>query len=157
MRVLVSACLLGVNCRYNGIPQTDEAVAELLTKEDVTLIPVCPEQLGGLPTPRTPSEQVGERVLDEQGNDRTEAFVQGAKEALRLAKLYGCEVAILKERSPSCGNGFVYDGTFSHTQIPGDGVCAGLLKKNGICVFGESRLEEFLAYVRRGQDGVSVL
>lgn len=149
MRVLVSACLLGVNCRYNGIPKTEEAVAELLTQKDITLIPVCPEQLGGLATPRTPSEQVGDCVLDEQGNDRTEAFVQGAKEALRLAKLYGCEAAILKERSPSCGSGFVYDGTFSHTQVPGDGVCAGLLKKNGICVFGESRLEEFLEYVRR--------
>ena len=150
MNVLVSACLLGVNCRYNGIPQADEAVAELLTRKDITLIPVCPEQLGGLPTPRTPSERVAERVMDEQGNDRTEAFVRGAQEALRLAKLYGCEIAILKERSPSCGSGFVYDGTFSHTQVPGDGVCAGLLKKNGICVFGERDLEAFFAYVRRG-------
>lgn len=150
MNVLVSACLLGVNCRYNGIPQADEAVAELLTRKDITLIPVCPEQLGGLPTPRTPSERVAERVMDEQGNDRTEAFVRGAQEALRLAKLYGCEIAILKERSPSCGSRFVYDGTFSHTQVPGDGVCAGLLKKNEICVFGERDLEAFFAYVRRG-------
>lgn len=152
MRVLVSACLLGVNCRYNGIPQADESVTELLTRDDITLIPVCPEQLGGLMTPRTPSEQIGERVMDEQGNDRTESFVQGAKEALHLAKLYECEVAILKERSPSCGSGFVYDGTFSHTQVPGDGVCAGLLKKNGIHVFGESKLEEFLVYVSRKTD-----
>ena len=147
MNVLVSACLLGVNCRYNSIPKEDATVKRLLNRDDITLIPVCPEQLGGLPTPRTPSEQIGERVMDEQGNDRTEAFVQGAKEALRLAKLYGCEAAILKERSPSCGSGFVYDGTFSHTQVPGDGVCAGLLKKNGICVFGESKLEEFFTYI----------
>lgn len=147
MRVLVSLCLLGANCRYNGIPQTDSAVTALLSREDITLIPVCPEQLGGLPTPRTPSEQQGDRVVDEQGIDRTEAFLNGAGEALRLAKLYGCEAAILKERSPSCGNGFVYDGTFSHTQIPGDGVCAGLLKENGIQVFGESEIPEFLKYV----------
>lgn len=147
MRVLVSLCLLGVNCRYNGIPQADSAVTALLRREDITLIPVCPEQLGGLPTPRTPSEQRGDKVVDEQGVDRTEAFVKGAGEVLRLAKRYGCEVAILKERSPSCGSGVVYDGTFSHTQIRGDGVCAGLLKENGIQVFGESELQEFLEYV----------
>lgn len=149
MRVLVSMCLLGANCRYNGVPQANEAVVELLSREDITLIPVCPEQLGGLSTPRTPSEQQGERVVDEMGNDRTEAFENGAKEALRIAKLYGCEAAILKERSPSCGSKFVYDGTFSHTQIPGDGVCAGLLKRNGIRVFGESELKEFFEFVRR--------
>ena len=149
MRVLVSLCLLGANCRYNGIPQEDFAVTALLGREDVTLIPVCPEQLGGLSTPRTPSEQQGDKVVDELGNDRTEAFTDGAKEVLRLAKLYGCEAAILKERSPSCGSGRVYDGTFSHTQISGDGVCAGLLKANGIRVFGESELSEFFEYARR--------
>lgn len=147
MRVLVSMCLLGTNCRYNGIPQADEAVVELLNRQDITLIPVCPEQLGGLPTPRTPSEQQGDKVVNERGEDCTEAFVRGAKEALRLAGLYGCEAAILKERSPSCGSGSVYDGTFSHTQIPGDGVFAGLLKENGIRVFGESALQEFLAFL----------
>lgn len=157
MRVLVSACLLGVNCRYNGIPGGDEAVKELLVREDILFIPVCPEQLGGLSTPRTPSERKGERVYSFEGEDRTDAFFNGARETLRLAKMYGCEAAILKERSPSCGNGFVYDGTFSHTQVPGDGVCTGLLKKNGICVFGESELEQFLEYVRREQHGVSVL
>ncbi|MBQ9766916.1 MAG: DUF523 domain-containing protein [Lachnospiraceae bacterium] len=146
MRVLVSMCLLGANCRYNGVPQANEAVVELLSREDITLIPVCPEQLGGLPTPRTPSEQQGTQVVDEKGIDRTEAFESGAKEALRIAKLYGCEAAILKERSPSCGSGLVYDGTFSHTQVPGDGVCAGLLKENGIRVFGESELKEFYKF-----------
>ena len=104
MRVLVSACLLGVNCRYNGSPQGNEAVTELLSREDITLIPVCPEQLGGLPTPRTPSERKDELVVSSEGENRTDEFVRGAEEALRLARLYGCEVVILKERSPSCGN-----------------------------------------------------
>jgi len=150
MRVLVSMCLLGTNCRYNGEPKEDEAVTELLKHEEITLIPVCPEQLGGLPTPRTPSERKGSKVMSSEGEDRTEAFQNGAKEVLRLAKLYGCEVALLKERSPSCGSGVVYDGTFCHTQVPGDGVCAELLKKNGIRVFGESELEKFLEFVGRG-------
>ena len=149
MNVLVSACLLGVNCRYNGIPQADEAVTELLTRKDITLIPVCPEQLGGLPTPRTPSERKEELVVSSEGENRTDEFVRGAEEALRLARLYGCEVAILKERSPSCGNKTVYDGSFTGTLVPGEGVTAELLRKNGVKVFGESELTEFLEYIRR--------
>ena len=150
MRVLVSACLLGVNCRYNGIPKEDGAVKELLNREDITLIPVCPEQLGGLSTPRTPSERNGKSVVSSEGEDRTAAFLRGAEETLRIAKLYGCEVAILKERSPSCGNKQVYDGSFSGTVVPGEGVTAELLRKNDVKVFGESDLAEFLEYVRRG-------
>ncbi len=144
MRVLVSACLLGVNCRYNGIPKEDAAGKELLAREDITLIPVCPEQLGGLPTPRTPSERKGELVVSSEGEDRTEAFARGAKEALRIAKLYGCAVAILKERSPSCGNKAIYDGNFTGTVVQGEGVTAELLRKNGVKVFGESELEKLL-------------
>ncbi len=150
MRVLVSACLLGVNCRYNGIPKEDAAVKELLAREEITLIPVCPEQLGGLPTPRTPSERKGESVVSSEGEDRTEAFGRGAQEALRLAKLYECEAAILKERSPSCGNKQVYDGSFTGTVVPGEGVTAELLRKNGVKVFGESELEKFIKSIRRG-------
>ena len=150
MRVLVSACLLGVNCRYNGIPKEDGAVKELLNREDITLIPVCPEQLSGLSTPRTPSERNGKSVVSSEGEDRTAAFLRGAEETLRIAKLYGCEVAILKERSPSCGNKQVYDGSFSGTVVPGEGVTAELLRKNDVKVFGESDLAEFLEYVRRG-------
>lgn len=149
MRVLVSACLLGVNCRYNGIPKENEAVKELLEREDISLIPVCPEQLGGLPTPRTPSERRGSFVVSSEGEDRTAAFAKGAEETLRIAKLYGCEAALLKERSPSCGNKEVYDGTFSGTVVLGEGVTAELLRKNGVKVFGESELTEFLEYVRR--------
>ena len=150
MRVLVSACLLGVNCRYNGVPKEDTAVKELLNREDITLIPVCSEQLGGLPTPRTPSERKGEFVVSSEGEDRTEAFTKGAEEALRIAKLYGCEAAVLKERSPSCGNKEVYDGSFTGTLVPGEGVAAELLRKNGVKVFGESEIEAFLAFIRRG-------
>jgi len=149
MRVLVSACLLGVNCRYNGVPKEDRAVKELLNREDITLIPVCPEQSGGLPTPRTPSERKGDGVFSSEGEDRTETFIQGAQEALRLAKLYGCEAAILKERSPSCGNKEIYDGSFSGTVVPGEGVTAELLRANGVKVFGESELTLFFEYVRR--------
>ncbi len=150
MRVLVSACLLGVNCRYNGVPKEDTAVKKLLDRENITLIPVCPEQLGGLPTPRTPSERKGAWVVSKEGEDRTEAFTNGAEEALRIAKLYGCEAAVLKERSPSCGNKEVYDGNFSGTVMPGEGVTAELLRKNGVKVFGESEIEAFLAFIRRG-------
>jgi len=149
MKVLVSACLLGVNCRYNGIPKKDGAVRALLSGEGITLIPVCPEQLGGLSTPRTPSEQKGDGVVSSEGEDRTEAFLRGAEETLRIAKLYGCEAALLKERSPSCGNKEVYDGSFTGTVVPGEGVTAELLRENGVKVFGESELSEFLEYVRR--------
>lgn len=149
MRVLVSACLLGVNCRYNGIPKGNEDVKELLKREDISLIPVCPEQLGGLPTPRTPSERKGACVVSSEGEDRTAAFAKGAEETLRIAKLYGCEAALLKERSPSCGNKEVYDGSFTGTVIPGEGVTVEPLRKNGVKVFGESELTEFLEYVRR--------
>lgn len=149
MRVLVSACLLGVNCRYNGIPKGNEAVKELLNWEDIIFIPVCPEQLGGLPTPRTPSERRGSFVVSSEGEDRTAAFAKGAEETLRIAKLYGCEAALLKARSPSCGNKEVYDGSFFGTVVPGEGVTSELLRKNGVKVFGESELTEFLEYVRR--------
>ena len=148
MKVLVSACLLGVNCRYNGVPKEDTAVKELLNREDITLIPVCPEQFGGLSTPRTPSERKGGCVVSLEGEDRTEAFMRGAEETGRIAQLYGCEAAILKERSPSCGNKQVYDGSFSGTVVPGEGVTAELLRKNGVKVFGESELAGFLEYVK---------
>ncbi|MBR2409738.1 MAG: DUF523 domain-containing protein [Lachnospiraceae bacterium] len=149
MNVLISMCLLGVNCRYNGVPKEDTMVKELLHREDITLISVCPEQLGGLPTPRTPSERKGETVVSSDGEDRTAAFTQGAEESLRIAKLYGCEVAILKERSPSCGNKEIYDGSFTKTVVTGEGVTAELLRRNGVKVFGESELAEFFEYVRR--------
>lgn len=133
--VLVSACLLGTPCRYDGAGKADARVLALAAKR--RLIPVCPEQLGGLPTPRPPAERVGGRVLTTGGADVTDAFLRGAEETLRLAQLFGCKTAILKARSPSCGSGRIYDGTFSGTLVSGSGVTAALLRQNGITVLTE--------------------
>jgi len=135
---LCSACLLGIKCRYDGKSKLNKKVIKLLKKE--TLIPVCPEQLGGLPTPREPAEQRQNRVYAKLGKDVTKNFERGAREVLRLAKLFGVEWAILKQRSPSCGCGQIYDGTFSGRIIKGDGVTTALLKRNGIKVVSEEDL-----------------
>lgn len=139
-RILVSACLLGLCCRYDGKEKADGRVLELLKRDDILLIPVCPEQLGGMKTPRLPSERRGEAVVNRSGEDVTEYYRKGAVQALKLAELYGCKAAILKERSPSCGKGQIYDGTFSGTLTEGDGVTAELLKSHGIQIFGESEV-----------------
>ena len=143
-KILVSACLLGICCRYDGRGNPNDAVLSLLNRDDITLIPVCPEQLGGLSTPRIPSERRGERVVNRAGEDVTSQFIRGAEEALRIAKLYGCQVAVLKERSPSCGCGRIYDGTFSGKLTDGDGVTAELLRREGIKVYGESQVTEMI-------------
>ena len=136
--VLVSACLLGSMCRYNGKGELHEGVQQLMSR--CRLIPVCPEIYGGLPTPRVPAERQGDRVVGKNGEDVTAQYEKGAREALHLAQLYHCRLAVLKERSPSCGSGQVYDGTHTRTLIPGDGVTAELLKAHGIAVFGESEI-----------------
>ena len=140
--ILVSACLLGVCCRYDGRGNPNGAVLALLNRDDVTLIPVCPEQLGGLPTPRVPSERHDGSVINRAGEDVTAQFNLGAEEALKIARLYHCRTAILKERSPSCGCGKVYDGTFSGSLTEGNGVTAELLRREGIEVYGESRVSK---------------
>ena len=127
---LCSACLLGINCRYDGKNALNKRVVALARKE--TLIPICPEQLGGLKTPRERCEIKGKKVVTESGKDFTKAFRKGAAKALKAAKILGVKEAILKQRSPSCGSGKVYDGTFSGKIIKGDGITAALLKKNGI-------------------------
>lgn len=141
--ILVSACLLGVRCRYDGGSKPQEPILRLMEK--YTLIPVCPEQLGGLSPPRLPSERIADRVVMNDGTDVTEAYRRGAEEALRLARLFGCRLAVLKERSPSCGSGTIYDGSFSGRLTGGDGVTAALLRENGIAVYGESALESLLS------------
>jgi uncharacterized protein YbbK (DUF523 family) len=135
---LCSACLLGIKCRYDGKSARNRKVIMLLKAE--TLIPVCPEQLGGLPTPREPAEIRGERVFTRSGKDVTENFERGAKEVLKIAKLYGIKEAIMKQGSPSCGSGRIYDGTFSGKTIKGDGITAAVLKENGIKVITEEDL-----------------
>ena len=143
MNILVSACLLGVNCRYSGDGCEDERILRLAQKH--VLIPVCPEQLGGLPTPRGPDELVCGKVLEKSGKDNTAAFERGAAETLRLALLLGCRYAVLKERSPSCGSSVIYDGTFSGRRIPGSGVTASLLMKNGIKTVSEETLDQLIS------------
>lgn len=142
MRILVSACLMGLCCRYDRTGKLKESIGSLMGEHE--LIPVCPEIFGGLPTPRTPAERRGDQVITKDGRDVTDAYRQGALETLKLARLYGCRRAILKERSPSCGSGQIYDGTFTGKLVLGDGVTAELLKKNGITVTGESDPEGIL-------------
>ncbi len=135
---LCSACLLGIRCRYDGKSKPNKKVLNLADEE--ILIPVCPEQLGGLPTPRVAAEQKDGKVVTKNGDDVTDNFERGAQQVLELAKIYGCKEVILKQRSPSCGYGQIYDGTFSGTIIKGDGITAKLLKENGISIETEEDL-----------------
>ncbi len=139
-KALISTCLLGVNCKYSG--GNNKLPPEKLKKlmDEYELIPVCPESYGGLPAPRMPSERVGERVLSKDGKDVTAEYEKGAEAALFLAKTFGAEIAILKENSPSCGSGKIYDGSFSKTLIDGYGVTAEKLMQNGIVIIGESKV-----------------
>lgn len=147
MNVLVSACLLGVKCRYDGGGKRVEELAEALKDENI--YPICPEQLGGLSIPRPPAEISGGRVVSKSGDDVTDAFRRGAEAVLKIAKEHGCKIAVLKENSPSCGCGKVYDGTFSGILIDGDGVTAKLLMDNGITVLGESKTKELLSLLNK--------
>lgn len=141
MRILISACLLGACCRYDSASKEHPLAKELMKRH--ALVPACPEQLGGLPTPRPPAERRGDRVVTQAG-DVTEQYRRGAEETLRLCRLLGCEAAVLKERSPSCGRGVIYDGTFTGALTAGDGVTAELLTAHGIPVYGESQIRKLL-------------
>jgi uncharacterized protein YbbK (DUF523 family) len=150
MNILVSACLLGTNCKYSGGNNLTSKVLELMKEH--TLIPICPEQLGGLTTPRKPCEiDTGDgsdvlaghaKVMNNKGEDLTEQFVKGAQETLNLAKLYGCTSAILKANSPSCGCRTIYDGSFTGKHKEGSGVTTQLLLDNGVLVMTENDFEE---------------
>lgn len=135
---LCSACLLGINCRHDGKSKPNKKILELAKKE--ILIPVCPEQLGGLPTPREMQEIRGKKVFTKSGKDVTENFNIGAEQVLKIVKLLGIKEAILKQRSPSCGRGEIYDGTFSGKTIKGNGITAILLEKNGVKIISEEEL-----------------
>ena len=140
--LIVSACLMGVGCRYDGESRGREDLSRLAEK--YTLIPVCPEIYGGLPTPRIPAEIVGARVLTRDGRDVTAEYERGAAAALKIAEITGAKKALLKERSPSCGTGSVYDGTFTGALRPGDGVAAVLLRRAGLSLFGEGDIPVLL-------------
>ena len=139
--LLISACLLGVECKYSGGSNAlpEETVEKLRAR--YRLIPVGPETAGGLPTPRDPSERLGECVVSCRGADVTRQFEKGAQAALTLAKRYGCSRALMKEHSPSCGSGLIYDGSFSGKLVEGDGCAAELLKAAGVFVIGENMTE----------------
>ena len=139
--LLISACLLGVECKYSGGSNAlpEETIEKLRTR--YRLIPVCPETAGGLPTPRDPSERLGERVVSCRGADVTAQFKKGAEAALTLARRYGCTTALMKEHSPSCGSGLIYDGSFSGKLVKGDGCAAELLKAAVVSVVGENVTE----------------
>ena len=141
MKLLISACLLGLPCRYDGQskPLPPDALDRLRAKFD--LVPVCPEQLGGLPTPRTPSERREDRVVMRTGADVTAEFRRGAESALAVARLVGAKTALLKARSPSCGKGRIYDGSFSGTLTDGNGVTAEVLLEEGFAVYDETEVE----------------
>lgn len=132
MKIAVSACLLGINYKYNGGNNYSEKLEKLLEKHEI--IPICPEVLGGLPIPRDPSEIVNGEVLTNKGKSVDKEFRNGAKKALKIVKESGAELVVLQSRSPSCGLGKIYDGSFTGRLVYGDGVFVKLLKDEGIKV-----------------------
>ena len=139
-KILVSACLLGSNCKYDGTNNKNEKVLKYIKDKEV--IPICPEIMGGLQTPRIPSERVENKVLSKEGIDVTSNFKKGAEEALYLAKLFNVKKALLKAKSPSCGNGLIYDGTFTHTKIKGCGLLTRMLKDLNIEIISNEEYYE---------------
>ena len=142
IKVAVSACLVGKNTKYDGGNNYNKYVLEYLKDKEVVLI--CPEVFGGLPTPRIPSEQINDKVINSNNEDVTKQFVDGANEALKRLQQQNVNVVILKERSPSCGYKKVYDGTFSKTIIDGNGVFAKLAIENGFIIYTESDIENII-------------
>ena len=139
-KVLISACLAGINCKFNGENNLlDSGILDEISKK-YHLLFVCPEVFGGLGTPREPAEMKDGLVVTKTAKDVSENFKFGAEICLKIAKLNGCKKAILKARSPSCGSGQIYDGSFTKKLILGDGVAAKLLKENGILVFSEDEI-----------------
>lgn len=147
--IMVSACLMGINCKYNGENNYYAPLSTYLASHPHII--VCPETMGGLPTPRTPAEIQGgdgndvlngrARVVTAQGDDVTDAFKSGAHACWELARLNQVKMAILKSHSPSCGSGEIYDGTFCRRRLPGDGVTTALLRRNGVRVISEKDFE----------------
>ncbi len=137
-KVLVSSCLLGKPCRYDGKGKPCEAVISFLNGKEV--FEVCPEEMGGLPTPRPPAEYIGDKIVSNVGVDVTLEYHKGAKIALEIANRENVDLCILKSRSPSCGKGEIYDGTFSGKLVAGNGCTCDLLLKNDFKVISEEEL-----------------
>jgi len=141
-KILISACLVGDKTKYDGHSNYNDKIKLLLEKYE--LVPFCPEVEGGLPTPRKPSERVKDRVKMENGKDVTKNFQTGAELALNICLYLGIKTAILKDNSPSCGSTEIYDGTFSHKLIKGEGVTTELLRRKGIRVLSEKDIDSLL-------------
>lgn len=144
-KIIVSGCLLGCDCRYKGDNCKCEELVALAEKH--TLIPVCPEQMGGLSTPRDPAEIVGDKVISNKGKDVTYEYTKGAELALYIAEVNNADVAVLKANSPSCGKGIIYDGTFTGNKREGNGVAAEMFTNAGYSVFNENEIDELLKFL----------
>lgn len=146
-KILISACLLGENVKYDGTNNDirEHAFIQKMLKLNL-LVPVCPETLGGLPTPRIPVEIKEHRAINKEGIDKSDAFELGATLACNIAQEHAVCMAILKSKSPSCGSGYIYDGSFTKTLISGDGIGARKIKENGIKVFHEKQLDAAEAF-----------
>lgn len=140
--ILISLCLVGVDCKYSGGNNLISQLEKL--QEKYNLIPFCPEITGGLTTPRPPCEINEGKVVTQKGIDHTREYQKGAQEALKLAQRFSCKRAILQVRSPSCGAGLIYDGTFSGTLVPGDGITAALFKDQGIEIIPSDAIDTLL-------------
>ena len=149
-KILISACLLGTPCRYDGKSSPCPAIEELRKKYD--LIPFCPEVEGGLPTPRLKSEIHYDRVINEEKKDVTKHFNLGADKALKACQFFGIDIAILKEASPSCGVHKIHNGRFDGKLVDGEGVTTRLLKKNGIAVYSDEEILDFLASEKEAEE-----
>ena len=149
IKVLISACLLGDNVKYSGGNNLTPELVTLLEKYNVKIVKICPECFAGLPIPRVPSEIRGDKVFSKDGWDITEEFLSGAEKTYQIAKRKQVDFAILKERSPSCGNSFIYDGSFSGKVIQGQGLTARRLNKENIVIFSEENLKEIEKYLEK--------
>ena len=152
-KILVSECLYGGRIvRYDG-GLVEEAHPQFVKwKEEGRLVPICPEVFGGLETPRPDAQRCGEKIMNKAGQDVTDEFVKGAEEAVRLAKENDVLFCIMKQHSPSCGSKEIYDGTFTDTIIPGQGLAVEMLKEAGFKVFGEEDMEEAAAYLAAAEE-----
>ena len=145
MQIMVSSCLLGKKTKYNGESNRQDTLIDFL--KDYEVIPICPEVLGGLPIPRKSAERIANRVVTCDNDDVTENFLNGALKTLEIAQKKNIKFAILKKNSPSCGYGKIYDGTFSHQLITGNGMTADLLAKEGIIILNEDNYQEYFKKV----------
>ena len=143
----VSSCLAGVKCTFRGSDNLIEVIKEMVARKEAIMI--CPEVLGGMSIPRNPCEIRNDKVIDITGEDKTREYELGAKRSLEILQKHNIDVVLLKAYSPSCGKNKIYDGSFTHTLIDGDGITCKLLEKNGIMVFNENEIDKFFEFIEK--------